>query len=444
MYDVIVIGARCAGAPTAMLLARQGHRVLLLDKAQFPSDTLSTHLVKPRGMAYLRRWGLRGRLTDAGTPVQQAFTFTREGICLSGMPAADALHRCLAHAHGMLPEEPQALPVEWACVRRRVLDAILVEAAASAGAEVRERFLLEEVLFEGGRVVGVRGRVGQSRVEERAQVVIGADGRRSTVARQVQAPVIAERPRCTFTAYSYYAGIDTRGLRMPVHLRGRLGVGFGPTNDGLTLISVFGPREWWSSFSSDMEQNLLWTVRFCYPKLEEAMRSGGRREERLHGTVDMENVLRRAHGPGWLLVGDAGCHLDQCTAIGITHAFRDAELAACAIHRGMAGEAPMDEALADYDARRLEEITPQFEYVSTVAECNPPSWEQLQMLAALGKDPGHAARFLGFGASIVPRAQYFSAAEIQALVSSAGAQEGVPTREELAERVQQYQANPWG
>ncbi|MBL9105296.1 MAG: NAD(P)/FAD-dependent oxidoreductase [Myxococcales bacterium] len=446
MYDVIVIGARCAGSPTATLLARAGHRVLLVDRARFPSDTVSTHLVKPRAMAYLRRWGVMDALVAAGAPVRREFSFTREGVTLVGAPDRDALRRCLQREHAWDAADLEACEVEWACIRRRTLDKVLLDAAVAAGVEVREGFAVGELVTDAdGRVVGVRGHGERgAAVEERARVVVGADGRHSLVARQAPAAVLEVRPRCTYTVYSYYSGVDVDAFAPPVHLRGRLGVGFAPVRDGQALVSCWGPREWFDGFRSDLEGNLLRTAELCCPDLAGALRAAGRRDEPIHGTVDLANVLRQGAGTGWLLVGDAGCHVDQCTAIGITLAFRDAELAAAAIHRGLAGEEPLDAALAAYDARRLELLRPHFEYVATVAECNPTRHEQLRVLAALRGRREHVARFLGFGALIVPRAEYFTASELAEIVDAAGpALADLPTPAEVEARNHREEINPW-
>lgn len=165
-YDVIVTGARCAGSPTAMLLARRGYRVLLVDRVRFPSDTISTHLMHPPGVDALDRWGLLDRLVATGCPPISRYTFD-VGPVLTGSPGT---------AYGP---------------RRTVLDSLLVQAAAEAGAEVREGFTVEEVVVEGDRVTGIRGRGGPL---ERARVVVGADGRHSRVAAAVQAETYNERP----------------------------------------------------------------------------------------------------------------------------------------------------------------------------------------------------------------------------------------------------------
>ncbi|HST04328.1 MAG TPA: FAD-dependent monooxygenase [Chloroflexia bacterium] len=170
MYDVIVIGARCAGSPTAMLLARRGYRVLLLDKAGFPSDTLSTHFVQQPGIARLKRWGLLDKVIASNCPPIHALRFDVGPFALTGAsPAYDGV------ADAYAP-------------RRRVLDNILVEAAAQAGAELREHFTVSELLMDGDRVTGIRGHAADGvAVTERARIVIGADGMRSLVARSVQA-----------------------------------------------------------------------------------------------------------------------------------------------------------------------------------------------------------------------------------------------------------------
>src|SRR5437667_4168951 len=156
-YDAIIVGARCAGSPTAMLLARKGYRVLVVDRATFPSDTVSTHVMHPLGVAALVRWGLLDRLVATGCPPIHTYTFDFGPFTLSGAPGtADA-------------------PVAY-CPRRTVLDKLLVDAAVAAGADVREGFTVAEVTFDDGHVVGIKGHSkGGNAVEERAKIVIGAD-----------------------------------------------------------------------------------------------------------------------------------------------------------------------------------------------------------------------------------------------------------------------------
>src|SRR5262245_28359785 len=163
-FDAIVVGARCAGSPTAMLLARKGYRVLVVDRASFPSDTVSTHLVHPLGAAALSRWGLLDRLAATGCPPIHTYLFDFGPFTISGAPGTGTA------------------PVAF-CPRRTILDKLLVDAAAEAGAEVREGFTVEAVLIEAGRAVGIRGRSAQGgSIVERANDVVGTDGRNSVVA----------------------------------------------------------------------------------------------------------------------------------------------------------------------------------------------------------------------------------------------------------------------
>jgi flavin-dependent dehydrogenase len=180
MYDAIVVGARVAGASTVVLLARKGLDVLLVDRAGFPSDTLSTHQVQVPGVAALKRWGVLERIQAAGTPATRRVRFDTGSIVLEG---------CFPEYEGV-----DALYSP----RRRMLDAILLEAAREAGAEVRERFPVDEILFEDGRAAGVRS----GAVRETARIVIGADGRHSAVAKAVRAPAYKVKPPLTIGYYT--------------------------------------------------------------------------------------------------------------------------------------------------------------------------------------------------------------------------------------------------
>src|SRR5437764_5091367 len=178
MYDVIVVGARCAGSPTAMLLARKGYRTLLVDRATFPSDTVSTHMIHAPGVARLLRWGLLDRVTATGCPPVDTYSFDFGPITIAGSPR---------------PIDGNALGYG---PRRTVLDKILVDAAAEAGAEVREQFIVQEIVRDDdGRVTGIRGHdAGGTSVIEQARVVVGADGRFSMVAKAVQPEEYNQRP----------------------------------------------------------------------------------------------------------------------------------------------------------------------------------------------------------------------------------------------------------
>jgi 2-polyprenyl-6-methoxyphenol hydroxylase-like FAD-dependent oxidoreductase len=237
MFDVIVIGARCAGASTALLLGRSGHRVLLLDRATFPSDVISTHFLWPHGASYLNRWGLLDRV-KAETPSFTQLKLVNEGIALTGSVPLELLKQHFQTLHG----DDSGLVQSYLSVRRRVLDDILVDAAGRAQVDVRQGCAVERLMMEGERVVGVvcRGKDG-TLFEERARVVVGADGRNSFVARTLNLPKFDRRKRCTFAYWSYFSG-----FRLPeaqIHRRGRLAVALVPTNFDQNMVLTWGPGE---------------------------------------------------------------------------------------------------------------------------------------------------------------------------------------------------------
>jgi flavin-dependent dehydrogenase len=319
MYDAIVVGARCAGSPTAMLLARKGYRVLLLDRASFPSDTLSVHYIHQPGVARLQRWGLLDEVAASNCPPVRTQRFDVGPFALTGAPPPTD-----GASDGYAP-------------RRTVLDTILVDAAGTAGVEVRERFSVNELVADGERVVGIRGHAaGGAPVTETARIVVGADGLHSLVARGVQAPAYDTRPTSTCAYYSYWSDLPVTGVE--IYSRpGRL-ISVGPTNDGQTLAIVYWPVAAFREVRTDVEGAFRDALALA-PDLTERARAG-RRSERFRGTADLPNYLRRPYGPGWALVGDAGYHKDPITAQGISDAFRDAELLAEAIDDGFAAGVP--------------------------------------------------------------------------------------------------------
>jgi flavin-dependent dehydrogenase len=220
MHDAIIVGARCAGAPTAMLLARRGFRVLLVDKAKFPSDTISTHIVWPHGAEILGRWGLLARLAGTGVPpICRRMTFDVGPFAL----------------RGTIPDANDGMG--GFCPRRTVLDSILVNAAAESGAEVRDGFVVDELLVTNDTVVGIRGHAtGNKPIEERARIVIGADGVNSFVARSIRAPKYDPQPVAACGYYSYFSGVQQNDIEL--YIRDHVAFGGAPTNDGLHLVMV--------------------------------------------------------------------------------------------------------------------------------------------------------------------------------------------------------------
>jgi len=410
MFDAIVIGGRCAGSATALLLARRGHKVLVVDRSTFPSDVISTHFLWPHGTSYLNRWGVLDRVL-AQTPSHTEINLVNDGIPLVGTVPVELLRQYFQQLHG----DDTGVVQRYASVRRRVLDKVLVDAAVEAGAEVREGFVVEELISEGGRVVGIRGRTRQgTRVEERARVVIGADGRNSFVARTLKLPKYDERLKCTFAYWSYFSGFSPGSAHM--HRRGRMSIAVVPTNFNQNMTLVFGPSEWFENFRRDVAGNFQRALDFVSPELGEQVRTQGKREERFYGTVDQSAFLRPLYGPGWVLAGDAGSSKDQCTAIGMTHAFRDAELVAAALDAGLSGRQPLEVALKQYESRRRSQsAAAYYDYVCTQAEMRPMRHDELQLFVSLRGNQAETNRFIATHGDIAPLSEFFQASNLMLL-----------------------------
>lgn len=362
MYDVIVVGARCAGSPTAMLLARRGYRVLLLDRCTFPSDSMRAHYIQRPGIALLHRWGLLERVVASNCPPIRARTTD-----LGDFPLTEC------------PPPLDGVDADYA-PRRYALDAILAEAAVAAGAELREGFTVQEILADGDRVTGIRGRAASGvTVTETARLVIGADGLHSLVARTVQAPTYRTRPALSFAYYSYWNGVPLAGAE--IAFRPQIFAGAFPTNDGLTCVAIQAPVGEFRRFRADIEGNFYAALRQV-PALAERV-GAGTREERWRGTADQPNFFRKPYGPGWALVGDAGYHKDPITAQGISDAFRDAALLADAVDNGLVGREPLNTALAAYERARNEVASPTYEQTCASAAFAPFPAEALTARAAL-------------------------------------------------------------
>jgi 2-polyprenyl-6-methoxyphenol hydroxylase-like FAD-dependent oxidoreductase len=345
-----------------MLLARRGLRVLLVDRATFPSDSMRAHFLRGAAVSSLTRWGLLDRVAATGSPALPIIV-SDFGDGPLAVPAA--IGEGVDAVYGP---------------RRFVLDQILVEAAAAAGAEVRQAFTVDGLLWDDGAVVGVRGRTraGQA-VSKRARLVIGADGLHSFVARAVSAPAYDLTPAVSCGYYGYFDGPPLPHGEV-AHVPNAF-VATIPTNDGLTLAFVAAPIAELNDFRTDTEGAFYRTLDRV-PWIAETVRRR-RRAERWRGTGDLPNVFRRPFGPGWALVGDAGYHQDPITARGIGNAFRDAELLADAVTAGLSGARPLGEAMADYEQRRNEAARPWFDEAIAWASFRPMPPQVYDQRAAL-------------------------------------------------------------
>jgi 2-polyprenyl-6-methoxyphenol hydroxylase-like FAD-dependent oxidoreductase len=400
-YDAIVVGARCAGSPTAMLLAREGHRVLLVDKATFPSDTMSTHLVHPPGVAALERWGLLDRLVATGCPPVERYSFDFGPVSVAGSPQPiDGV----ARAYGP---------------RRTVLDKLLVDAAAEAGAEVRESFTVEEIVAEDETVTGIRGHArGGETVTERAQVVIGADGKHSLVAKAVKPESYNERPSQLAMYYAYWSGLPVTGFETTIRAEGRRGWAALPTHDGLTCMPFGWPVEEFKANRGDIEGNFFAAIDLA-PEFAERVRSA-KRESKFIGSAELPGYFRKPFGPGWVLVGDAGYHKNPITAMGINDAFRDAELAAGALDDAFTGRRSFEEGLGDYQRTRDQVATPVYEFTCDFATMEPPPPEMQQLIGAMQGNQEAQDAFISVQASTMPAPEFFAPENVGKIMSQAG------------------------
>jgi 2-polyprenyl-6-methoxyphenol hydroxylase-like FAD-dependent oxidoreductase len=330
-----------------MLLARLGRRVLVLDRARFPSDTVSTHFLWPRTTASLARWGLLDALAATGCPPIEKVNMHWGPVTVRGRPEAF---------------EGTA---SMYCPRRTVLDSLLVRAAREAGAEVREASLVREVIKDGDRVAGVRAAGPDGELyEERAAVVVGADGMNSRIAGIVGAALKRSHPSLTCGFYAYWRDVPTDGVEF--YLRHGRDVLVFPTHDGLTCIWVGRSNGEWPAYRADIEASYLAGLD---PALRERVQAG-RRETAFKGTHRLPNFYRDCAGPGWALVGDAAYHRDPLTGMGIGDAFLGAELLADALHRGLEGD--LAGALASYQGELMERTGAVFEYTLISAALKDP------------------------------------------------------------------------
>jgi 2-polyprenyl-6-methoxyphenol hydroxylase-like FAD-dependent oxidoreductase len=333
-WDVIIIGARVAGASTALLLARAGLRVLVVERSRRGSDTVSTHALMRGGVLQLHRWGLMDRVTATGAPPVRRVTFH--------------------YGHDSMPVslKPYAGVDALYAPRRTVLDALLVDAAEEAGARFGFGLVLTELARgRAGRVVGVvvRDHLGATSTEQ-AGLVVGADGRSSLVARQVGAPTVAAGNHAAAYLYGYWPATNLDGYHW--YYGDGLSAGVIPTNDDLACVFAAGPAaviaaRMRHSRPLDAARDLLARLDCRLTELTSSAPLGPVRFFR-----GLPARLRRPHGPGWALVGDAGWWKDPLSTYGMTDAFRDAELLARAVIAGVTSDHAMRIGLCRYQAER--------------------------------------------------------------------------------------------
>jgi flavin-dependent dehydrogenase len=339
-YDVIVVGARVAGASTAMLLARRGHRVLLVDRVTMPSDVVSTHAILRSGVLQLTRWGVLDRVVAAGTPAVRDITL---GFGTERIPFQ------IRAEHGV---DTLYAP------RRHLLDGILVEAAQEAGAEfVGETRMIDLLRGDDGQVGGIVAKRHGQEVAITAGMVIGADGVWSRTADLVGAATQESHPPTNAVTYAYYQGVEASGFWF--QFTPGVNAGIIPTNDGWSCVFAGRRNDRIAEFRADSEAEFNRLLREAGLDLAERV-SEGSRVSQFRGTKGLPGFVRQAWGPGWALVGDAGYTKDPISAHGISDALRDAEFCARAVDRGLQRPQETVEAMSEYQRRRDELSLPMF------------------------------------------------------------------------------------
>jgi flavin-dependent dehydrogenase len=358
MYDVIIVGARCAGSPLAMMLAQKRYRVLLVDAAVFPSDTLSTHLIWPPGVAALHRWGLWPRVAELNPATCRLGLVSMPGWTTSGpWHAVDGVDYT-------------------ANIRRFKLDAVLIEAARCAGADVREGVVIDGLLGDGKTVTGVKGydRKTRTRFEEAATIVVGADGQRSTVAKIVHADSYDVVPSLTVTYYRYVSDFQGDRNQNEIYTCPPREYLFSPTDDGLTVVNLVMSQETAIGFRENADENFYRSFDM-QPALGERLRAS-RSVGHVRGVLDQPNFYRRSYGPGWVLVGDAAYCKDPIRAQGITDAFLDAESLAVALDDAFCNRRSFADALHGHEQLRRYRTAFPYNMCLRAARFEVPSREK--------------------------------------------------------------------
>jgi flavin-dependent dehydrogenase len=311
-YDVVIVGARCAGSPLATMLARRGLRVCLLDRVNFPRETPSTHVIQPCGVQILDELGVLGPALAAGAAPLDRVTLVNEDARIEGTVT------------------PPHFPQPGLCMRRVTLDALLVGAAATAGADVRTGCRVNGVLTdESGRVTGVQTEHGPIS----ARMTVGADGRHSTVAAATGATEYLVTPAGRIPAWAYFSGVTETEGRLRLARKGDLTFLASPTDGGLYMAGIGIDADKAREFHTHRERNFVDGLA-RWPELTDLL-AGAQREGPIRVMTDWHGYFRRSAGRGWVLVGDAGHFKDFTPAQGIADALRQARALAEAVSAGL-------------------------------------------------------------------------------------------------------------
>ena len=396
-YDVIIVGARCAGAAAAMLLARRGRRVLLIDRDNFPSDmSASTHFIWSSGVERLKKWGL---LEDL-----QATNCHGESSVMLDIGVTQLIGRAPTRETGF---DSCYAP------RRIVFDNLLVQNALKAGVDLQVKSSVEKLLFNDERVVGVQYRNANGEdAEARASIVLGADGMNSTVAKLVNAEKYNEHPVLQQTFYSYFDDVELSQTEF--YSRPGRQVFAWTSNDGVVVAGVCCRTDQCKALKKDIDHAFWEEMDANAPDLSEKLKNGKRVED--WRTASAKNFVRKAGGPGWALIGDAGITMDPITAAGISNALLQADLVTDAIDQGLSNNS-LDAEIVDFESRRDSALLPHYEFTVDMARLDPePPEEFMLLLMALPGEQEEFNNYFGVFAMTVPIGEFFAPDNVQRIV----------------------------
>ncbi|HEX3251206.1 MAG TPA: NAD(P)/FAD-dependent oxidoreductase [Pyrinomonadaceae bacterium] len=364
-FDVVIVGARCAGSPLATFLKRAGLSVCVIDQADFPSDTLSTHMFQLSGIEVLQKLDVMDAVLASGAPPLSNCYMKFEDVDLSG-PAR------------LRENDPR---LAMLCVRRISLDVHLVEKAQETGVDLRLRTRVTELIKKDGRVVGLRvtGRDGTSYVIE-SDLVVGADGRNSTIARLAESRRYHVIPSERISSWAYFRNVPNDELHAKLYYH-RLGDDFvvaAPADDDLFLVALCPSVEYFESYRADSEGWFKRAVAGCPPLAD--LLANAKRVTKYRGLTRFEGFFREATGPGWVLVGDSGHFKDPTPGQGISDALRQVEKLSAAIIRGFSKPKQRDSALRDWWRWRDRDSIQHYWFCSDIGKRGPITRTRLELL----------------------------------------------------------------
>ncbi len=396
MHDIIVVGARCAGASCAMLLARKGMKVLLVDRDAKGSDMpTSTHMLWHSGVKKLKDWSLLDRILDTGCKPMRNFQLDLGEFVLEG-------------------EAPAAGDVDIALAPKRyVLDNMLIEAAIEAGVEYRQECSVNDLVWENDRVVGVKySWRGNSSGEERARFVVGADGSNSNIAKMVSAQTDNKHDQVQGTYFAYFEDLPLNDMEF-ISRPGRMFYSWA-SNDGQTMAGMCCRYEDFRKQNKDPEHYFYSELQEFSPAMYQRVRDAKRVSEWRFGSV--RGFSRTPYGQGWALVGDAGLTVDPISAVGISLALRDAENLADAIYEGLSGQKPIEDSLQEFTVKRDSQSLPMLQFSQQMGMLEEPPEEVIEMFIGLNGNSEDTSAYFGVFAQTVPVTTFFDPDNIQRII----------------------------